>query len=221
MDTEQLIARLDAATAPHRLLQHPFYVAWAEGRLTTEDLRFYAAQYWHQVESFPGYLETVAGRLPDATARRIVEDNLADERDDDHPALWLDFAAALGAGSDEVTSSSPEPETRACIDAFRRGMATSPSFALGMLYGYESQTPEVAKTKVEGLRNHYGINGEGTRYFDLHGELDVEHSRDLAQAIATVATDRAAQARAEAGAAAAAAAVWRLLDGVVRARGIN
>lgn len=216
-----LRARLDDATAANRLLEHPFYKAWAAGTLTRDDLAFYSTQYWRQVEAFPGYLETVATRVPDAGARRAIEANLADERDDDHPGLWLDFAAALGVDRDAVVSSTPEPETLACVQAFKNAVAAaSPQFALGMLYGYESQTPAVAETKISGLREHYGIDGPGVAYFELHGELDVEHSTEMAEAIDTIASDDVGTLDAAAGAKAGAEAIWTLLDGVARARGI-
>ncbi len=219
--TEELTRRLDAATADKRLLEHPFYKAWAAGTLTTDDLAFYSTQYWRQVEEFPGYLESLAGRV-DGDTRASIEDNLKDERDDDHPGLWVRFAEALGADRPTLTRTPAEPETKACVESFRAGTKeASVPFALGMLYGYESQTPEVAKTKVEGLRDHYGISGQPVEYFDLHGELDVEHSRELAAAIHEVATTDEDREQALAGARAGATAIYGLLDGVARVRGID
>jgi pyrroloquinoline-quinone synthase len=213
-----LQARLDRATGDRRLLDHPFYKAWAAGTLTTEDLAFYARQYWRQVEAFPGYLETIADRLPEGPTKDAVLANLADERDDDHPGLWIDFAAALDSDRDSVITAAPEPETQACVRAFSTAAAgKSLGFALGMLYGYESQTPDVAATKVEGLKKYYGIEGRGVTYFELHGELDVKHAAEMAGAIAALDDDGT---DAEAGARAGAEAIWELLDGVARARGI-
>lgn len=216
-----IAARLDAATAGHRLLDHPFYKAWSEGRLDLADISFYSTQYWRQVEAFPGYLEALARKLPRSKARSIVLANLGDERDGNHPGLWLRFAQAVGARTQDVLIAREEPETEACVSAFRKGVkGGSPSFGLGMLYGYESQTPEVSATKVGGLRNHYGIDGDGLTYFALHGELDVEHSAQLADAIEDVATDESDLVEAEAGARMGAEAVWQLLDGVARVRSI-
>ena len=213
--------RLEDATSDHRLLSHPFYQAWVEGTLTTEDLATYAEQYWRQVEAFPGYLESIAERLPEGPVRRIVEENLADERDGDHPGLWLEFARAVGASAERCRASVPESETSDCVRAFERGAEQgSLPFALGMIYGYESQTPEVAEAKVLGLRDRYGIAGEGARYFALHATLDVEHADQLLSAIAEVALDETAVAEAEAGARAGAEAAWGLLSGVTRVRGI-
>jgi pyrroloquinoline-quinone synthase len=215
-----LRTRMDEATAPTRLLDHPFYKAWSAGTLTREDLGFYSTQYWRQVESFPSRLEELAGRV-DGDARAIVTENLRDERDDDHPGLWLRFAEAVGANASDVEAAAVETETAECIESFRTGInERSEAFALGMLYAYESQTPAVAKTKVEGLRSHYGIDGEAVAYFELHGELDIEHTEGLVAALEQVATTPDAEADAVAGARAGAEAVWKILDGVARVREI-
>ena len=222
MSPDALKQRLDRATQDARLLDHPFYRAWAEGTLTLEDLSFYSTQYWRQVEAFPGYLETISARLPEGGAKATIVENLRDEVEGDHLGLWLDFAAGVGAGRDEVRAGQPVAHTAACVEAFGSAMAErSLPFALGMLYAYESQTPGVAATKIEGLRNHYGIDGPALQYFELHGELDVEHSDELVRALAEVATNGSAASEAEAGAKAGADAIWGLLSGVAEARGIG
>ncbi len=221
MRISEIRRRLDDATSSYRLLSHPFYRAWVEGALTTSDLATYAEQYWRQVEAFPGYLEAIAGRLPVGRARAVVEENLADELEGDHAGLWLAFASAVGASPGRCRGSVPEPETARCVDAFTRGAARAPvPFALGMIYGYESQTPEVAEAKVAGLRGRYGIDGEGVSYFSLHAGLDVQHARDLLSAVGDVAPDEGALAEAAQGAQAGAQAAWGLLGGVARVRGI-
>jgi len=211
--------RLDRATANRRLLDHPFYRAWAEGSLSLDDLGAYSAQYWRQVETFPSYLSALAQRLDESPARATVESNLADEVEGDHAGLWRAFAESVGRSAAELEAADIEPETAACVGAFVEGTRDrSVAFGLGMLYGYESQTPEVAKTKVEGLRSFYGVDGPATEYFVLHGELDVEHARELAEVIDEVAGDDESLAEAEAGARAGAEAIWGLLDGVERVR---
>lgn len=222
MAEKTLRQELDEATTDRRLLEHPFYKAWAAGTLTRSDLSFYAGQYWRQVESFPGYLVSLVSRMTDGVPRATIESNLADERDDDHPGLWKDFAAELGRDEKSLAVEEIEPETAACVKSF--GEATSAAslpFALGMLYAYESQTPEVADTKVKGLREHYGIDGDPVRYFELHGELDVEHSAELAGALEALSDGDDDRVEARAGARAGAEAIWGLLDGVARVRGIG
>jgi pyrroloquinoline-quinone synthase len=217
-DLDRLVSKLNNATAEHHLLDHEFYKAWAEGALTLDDLAQYSTQYWRQVEAFPGYLETLADRLGPNEAGDILRRNLADEVGQDHPGLWLDFAAALGADRDDVVGSAIEPETADCVAEFETVVReASPAYALGMLYGYESQTPAVAETKVTGLNDHYGIDGPATRYFRLHGVLDVEHSKELATAISLLDSDDGNDG--VEGARRGAGAVWGLLDGVERVRG--
>ena len=80
-----------------------FYQAWSKGELTREDLREYAAEYWHHVSAFPTYLSALHSRLPDAEMRREVLRNLTEEEGVDsatarpHSDLWMDFAAGMGA----------------------------------------------------------------------------------------------------------------------------
>ena len=132
-----------------------------------------------------------------------------------------EYDDAVGASPERCRVSVPEPETARCVDAFTRGAARAPvPFALGMIYGYESQTPEVAEAKVAGLRGRYGIDGEGVSYFSLHAGLDVQHARELLSAVGGVAPDEGALAAAARGAQAGAQASWGLLSGVARVRDI-
>ena len=217
----ELTARLDEAISRHRLLDHPFYRAWVAGSLSHDDLAFYASQYWRQVQAFPGYLSALLPRVTESSTRRTLEANLADETDGDHAGLWVQFANALGVSRAELDDTPPEPETRSCVAAFEEAAATAePTFALGMLYGYESQTPEVAATKATGLRESYGLSGNSLAYFELHGQLDVEHSKDLADAIAVECTAQVDDQTPSSGAQTGASAIFGLLDGVARVRGI-
>lgn len=101
-------SRFEERVAPYNLLQHPFYQAWSKGELAREDLREYAAEYWHHVSAFPTYLSALHSRLPDGEMRREVLRNLTEEEGVDaatarpHSDLWMDFAAGMGASRDEV-----------------------------------------------------------------------------------------------------------------------
>src|SRR5580693_6482816 len=151
--------RFEERVAPFNLLQHPFYQAWSKGDLTREDLREYAAEYWHHVSAFPTYLSALHSRLADGEMRREVLRNLAEEEGVDvatarpHSDLWMDFAEAMGARRDEVTGRAVEPETTQLIETFHELMQEeSASSAMAALYAYESKVPAIAATKAEGLR---------------------------------------------------------------------
>src|SRR5271163_771106 len=147
-------SRFEERVAPFNLLQHPFYQAWSKGELTREDLREYAAEYWHHVSAFPAYLSALHSRLPDGKLRRMVAANLADEEglahgDVAHSDMWMDFAGGMGAEESEVRSRELAAETRALLEHFRAAMELSPAAALAALYAYESRVPAIAQTKAE------------------------------------------------------------------------
>mgnify|MGYP003351630835 CR=1 FL=1 len=59
------------------------------------------------------------------------------------------------------------------------------------LYGYESQIPEISRTKIEGLTTHYGVTSdEGLSFFRVHEEADVLHREAERDMIAELVRDR-------------------------------
>ena len=62
MITDEFFRQLEARIAKYDLLCHPFYQAWSAGRLTRDDLREYAQDYYHHVEAFPSYLAALLVR---------------------------------------------------------------------------------------------------------------------------------------------------------------
>src|ERR671928_2106776 len=116
-------AAIDAKVAARAMLKHPFYQAWTEGRLTLENLRGYARQYFHHVEAFPRAVSAVHSACPDRDGRRWLAENLAEEEGieagkQDHASLWLMFACGLGESEDGVRAQALNPETQALIDTF-------------------------------------------------------------------------------------------------------
>jgi pyrroloquinoline-quinone synthase len=216
-------AALDARIARYDLLQHPFYQAWSKGELTHDELREYASEYWHHVSAFPTYLSALHARLEDAPLRRTVLANLADEEGlpagRAHSDLWMDFATGMGANSADIRGRQLQPETVALIAHFRDAMQASPASALASLYAYESRVPAIARTKAEGLKQHYSADQATARYFTLHQTADVHHAKVWRNAIETELSAHPEEADAALDAAAAtAAALWRALSGIERER---
>jgi len=219
----EFFAALDARIARYDLLQHPFYQAWSRGELTRDELREYASEYWHHVSAFPTYLSALHARLEDAPLRRTILENLADEEGlpygRPHSDLWMDFAAGMGADAADVRGREPQPETAALIAHFRAAMQPAPASALAALYTYESRVPAIARTKAEGLKQHYAADTATTRYFALHQTADVHHAQVWRNAIATELTVHPEQAEAAlVMAEATAAALWKTLSGIERQR---
>jgi len=174
----ELLEKIDAAIAEKNLLKHPFYQDWQAGKLSREALQLYSAQYYRHVEAFPKHLRVLAART-EGPIRDIVMENLAEEENParPHPKMWREFAAALGVGEDDITCCPALPGTQAVVETFREIVGDRPvAEAVAALYAYEAQVPEIATTKIDGLKKFYGVNSpEGLAYFEVHEEADKAH----------------------------------------------
>jgi pyrroloquinoline-quinone synthase len=211
-------SRIDTKVAERAMLKHSFYQAWTEGRLSLDDLRAYARQYFHHVEAFPQAVSAVHSACPDRDGRRMLAENLAEEEGieagkQDHATLWLMFACGLGEDAAAVRDEQLTAETQGLIDTFRKLSRRSYAAGLGALYAYESQFPGVASAKIEGLMDRYGIVDEETlRFFRVHETADVEHSavcRELLDRLSDGDREEAVAAGEE-----LAGALWNFLSGV-------
>ena len=196
-----LIERIDEARAHWNVLDHPFYARWERGELSRDELAFYAGEYRHAVVA-----------LADAAAAAGDPEHAAEESA--HIDLWDDFAAALDAPLDR----EPTAETSGCAEAWR---PDDPLEARAVLYAVESGQPDISRTKLTGLTEHYGFQtGKGTAYFELHAERDHEHAAQSRAALEGASAPDAD--RLVAAAEAALEGNWRLLDAVeMRARGLE
>jgi pyrroloquinoline quinone (PQQ) biosynthesis protein C len=203
-DVHDLIER---ALEGRRLLEHPFYRRWEAGALCEGELAAYAEQYRHVERALPSVLSAVAGGLADGEARDLVAANLADEESvpEPHVALFESFAGAVGARGE----AAPTPATAALVDLERSAAAADPVAALAMVCAYEVQAAEIAATKSAGLSAHYGVGPAGTRFWDVHAEMESAHAGWSVRALADLAPDPAGLLDA---AVAGAGAWWAFLD---------
>jgi pyrroloquinoline-quinone synthase len=217
-DSSQFEISLRDAVREYSMLKHPFYVAWTEGRLSREVLAEYAKQYYAHVSAFPTYVSGVHSRCEDLAIRRQLLENLIEEErgEENHPELWLRFAAALGVTRDDVKDAELLPATK---DSVRRlqSLTQSEDYREGLaaLLAYESQIPEVAQTKREGLKSFYGIEDErAVSFFRVHESIDILHQQVEMWILEERCASTAEQDRAIASAREAARALWNFLDGV-------
>src|SRR3989441_11996580 len=173
---EALCDRIDELIAERSLLKHPFYQKWQAGEMTLDALKGYARQYYHHVLQFPTYGSGAPANCDDLPDRQELLENLVEEKQgpNNHPELWLRFGEALGLTRDEMINSTPLPETTALIQTYRRITKDTPFISgIAALYAYESQVPEVAGTKMDGLKRFYGITDpQGLKFFVVHHSLD-------------------------------------------------
>ncbi len=185
MNTGNFFEQLEARIAKYDMLYHPFYKAWSAGRLTRDDLREYAQDYFHHIKAFPSYLAALGLRLDDSELRRAILASMCDEKGTDgadgkdavpHSDLWLDFAEGMGS-SRNLEWHSPAPEIRDLIRHFHKVASDgTPEEALAAFYTYESQVPRIANDKERGLREIYGADDKTCGYFSLHAAANFHHS---------------------------------------------
>jgi pyrroloquinoline-quinone synthase len=209
-----ILAELDQTRSACNVLEHPFYQRWSAGELSAGELECYSGEYRHAVLALAEASALAAAQAGPAHASGLSA-HAAEEAS--HVELWDDFARATGA-RDATDANAPLAETQACVRAWTAGESLLEHLAV--LYAIEAGQPEISKTKLEGLTEHYGYTAEGpaVEYFTLHERLDREHARQAGELIEQLldgCDDAEAQAeRMLARAQAALRGNWELLSGV-------
>ena len=211
MFSEKLNKKLDE----YHLLNHPFYKSWNEGKLTREIIKDYAEQYYQHVKAFPRYISATHSLCEDIEKRKILLENLQDEenKDADHPKLWKNFALAMGADSNKIEDVNPEVFTKDLIDNFFKQGRSSYAEGLASLYTYERQIPEIAETKIQGLKKYYGVTSKkGLEFFEAHKSADIIHRAECEKLLDGLSKDE--QNKAEVAALSTAKYLWNFLSGM-------
>jgi pyrroloquinoline-quinone synthase len=187
MHTQRIHEVLADAIVGRHLLTHPFYRRWEAGTLSEAELAAYAEQYRHIERELPLTLSTIAEALPEGRARELVEANLADElgTPEPHAQLFESFARATGAAPEARAT----PSTAALLAVVRTTASNDPAAALAMVAAYEVQAADIAGSKSDGLRRHYGLDEEATRFWDVHRTQEVEHADWSMEALAELGAD--------------------------------
>ena len=185
-------------------------------KLTREIIKDYAEQYYQHVKAFPRYISATHSICEDIEKRRILLENLQDEenKDGDHPKLWKNFAKALGADDKKIENAKLDWFTKDMIDNFFAQARKSYAEGLASLYTYERQIPEIAETKIQGLKKFYGVNSkEGLEFFEAHKSADVIHRAECEKLLDGLSKEE--QKKAENASLLTARYLWNFLSGMV------
>ena len=211
MFSQELNKKLDQ----YHLLNHPFYKSWNEGKLTREIIKDYAEQYYQHVKAFPRYISATHSICEDIEKRKILLENLVDEENPnaDHPKLWKNFALAMGADKDKIEDVKREWFTNDMIENFFHQARKSYAEGLASLYTYERQIPEIAETKIRGLKNFYGVTSkEGLEFFEAHKAADVIHRKECEKLLDALTEEE--KSKAEKASMLTARYLWNFLSGM-------
>ena len=211
MFSKELNKKLDQ----YHLLNHPFYKSWNEGKLTREIIKDYAEQYYQHVKACPRYISATHSICEDIEKRKILLENLQDEENPsaDHPKLWKNFALAMGADKDKIEDVKREWFTNDMIENFFHQARKSYAEGLASLYTYERQIPEIAETKIRGLKNFYGVTSkEGLEFFEAHKAADVIHRKECEKLLDALTEEE--KVKAEKASMLTARYLWNFLSGM-------
>ena len=207
--------KLNKKLDQYHLLNHPFYKSWNEGKLTREIIKDYAEQYYQHVKAFPRYISATHSLCEDIEKRKILLENLNDEenKDGDHPKLWKNFALAMGADAKKIEEVKADQFTKDMIDNFFKNGRSTYAEGLASLYTYERQIPEIAETKIQGLKKYYGVSSkEGLEFFEVHKKADVHHRVECEKLLDALSEEE--QSKAEKAALSTAKYLWNFLSGI-------
>lgn len=181
-----VLSRLDEARSAINVLEHPFYQRWSAGELSAHELALYAGEYRAAVVALAEASALAAEKATPQHApglRRHAEEEAA------HVGLWDQFAEASRTRTALLDAEEPAREgaVRAAIATLAQTDTCAKAWTAGdrllehlaVLYAIEASQPEISRTKLEGLSQHYGYRPEGpaVEYFTLHERLDHEHAR--------------------------------------------
>lgn len=215
-----LRSRLEEKIQKRHMLAHEFYQRWQAGKLSQEELKGYAKEYYSFEKEFPRFLSNIHTKCEDSWMRQLILENLVDEERgaENHLELWLRFSEGVGASRDEVKNHFHSDETEHLLRVFRKH-ASSENMVDGLaaLYAYERQQPDVARQKIDGLKAFYNITDENTvAFFRAHQTYDVYHAEAESTILNELCKDSKTEDRAVEVAQETLDALYDFLDGVQR-----
>lgn len=176
------------------MLNHHFYkVLWNEGKLSKDDLKYYAQQYYYIERNFLSCLMQVKSLYNlKQNFKSIIEENIADEsgnagKKQSHLELWLKFCEFLGTNESEVLNVEINQYTKSVIEEANALIKKSFASAVGLFYAYEFQIPQIAESKIQGIIKHYNSkeNGAELEFFYEHKVADKWHTAQWQKIIIT------------------------------------
>ena len=121
----------------------------------------------------------------------------------------------MGADKDRIEKVKRDWFTNDMIENFFHQARSSYAEGLASLYTYERQIPEIAETKIQGLKKYYGVNSkEGLEFFEAHKAADVIHRKECEKLLDSLNSEE--REKAERAAILTAKYLWNFLSGMTK-----
>ena len=167
-----LIKRIDQIIEEKSLLKHPFYEMWSDGKLELDSLKGYSKEYYQLVKQVPQFMEPMVNEATSEMKEELIQ-NMQEESE--HIPLWEKFAGSMGISKAELQDYEGLEKTNRAVSNLGSLMDSFENGACAM-YAFEKEIPKVSKTKLEGLKEFYGIDTkDAIEYFEEHMTADIRH----------------------------------------------
>jgi pyrroloquinoline-quinone synthase len=217
---KELVSRIEARRT---FGSHPLWLEIADGKLSAEQMKLFAIQFFLQVREFPRAVSAMHANCPFPEERMELAENVYEEEtgrisgcNQPHPELFIRFGEALGLSRADMVEGQPLPGTRALIDWFELSTKQR-SFieaAAAINLAAEGQVPGAFGPMASRLRENYGLSKEAVEFWDLHEMADADHSDVGDNIVVRHATDAEMQARVRDALQHSLDAWWQFFDGI-------
>ena len=168
-----LIKQIDQIIEEKSLLKHPFYEMWSDGKLELDSLKGYSKEYYQLVKQVPQFMEPLVNDATPEMKDELIQ-NMKEEAE--HIPLWEKFAGSMGISESELQGYEGLEKTNKAVSNLDSLMNSYDNGACAM-YAFEKEIPKVSQTKLEGLKEFYGIDTkDATEYFEEHMTADIRHA---------------------------------------------
>lgn len=182
---------LQQEIADHPVMQSPLVKSFASAEsITRQQAARFGLLYYPHILKTRLYQANALGITPDENIQFVLADILYDEYGNGDPAKshmeqYRQFLRACGVSEDEMTSAAIIPELKLYIDGMMLLTQSSDWLAAVAAVGIASEwpIPDIYTNFVTGLRKVPGITDDDLKLFIGHIQLDIEHSRMIADAI--------------------------------------
>ena len=181
-----LVKSIDQIIEGRSLLKHPFYQMWSDGKLQLDSLKGYSKEYYQLVKQVPQFMEPLIQGATSDMKDELIQ-NMKEESE--HIPLWEKFAGSMGISELELQDYEGLEKTKTAVSNMGSLMDSFDKGACAM-YAFEKEIPKVSKTKLEGLKEFYGIDSkDAIEYFEEHMSADIRHAASWQKIINNTSTD--------------------------------
>jgi pyrroloquinoline quinone (PQQ) biosynthesis protein C len=191
--SDSIIERIVAIRDRWHTKQHPFFRAFAEGKVPLKALgRYQALHYQYVSRALPSFGLFYARTYHLEDVRKAIAENIAEEEGlkaipqeghepHDHNELIFRFCRAAGMTDDEVRNAKMTPAWWARSLYYATVTANEPvGVVLAMQTTQEGQMPGlISEVLLPAFEKHFGFKPHAPEieFFTEHDAADVEHSR--------------------------------------------